>query len=249
MPADTDLPLPGVHNIRDLGGLPIASGGRTAYGRMLRACAMRGLAREGQKALIEAGLATVIDLRSQAERTEAPGPFSGMTGIADFHLPLFANLAPLGQDARPSSPVSLKGLYATALEKAAPRFAEAVVLIADSAPGLVIFHCTAGKDRTGLLAAMLLSLAGVSRADIVADYSRTASDGAALLQRLRDDARGRGAEASLIETLLGVPSAAMSATLALLDGAYGGARPYLRASGLTGDQIDRAAARLLPAPA
>jgi protein-tyrosine phosphatase len=244
---DTPLPpLPGVHNIRDLGGLPRAGGGATAPRRVLRGCAMQGLSAEGRAALIEAGLATVIDLRSAAERTEAPPPFAGTAGVETVHMPVFADLAPVSAmlDADPA--FTLDRRYIAALGAAGPRLAAAVAAVAEARPGIVIVHCTAGKDRTGLVAALLLALAGVERGAIVADYARTEADGAALLGRLRARAAGYAPDPRVLDVILGAPAAAMAATLDHLEAGYGGAAGYLRAAGLADAPLAAAAARLSP---
>lgn len=237
--------LAGVHNIRDLGGLPIDAGGMTARGRVLRACAMRGLAPEGRAALVAAGLSTVIDLRAVTERAEAPSPFAGMEGIADLHLPLFADLAPLVEMMAGDPGFTLDRRYGVALDVAAPRFAAVIAAVAEAGPGIVLFHCTAGKDRTGLIAALLLTLAGVPRGAIAADYARTATDGAALIATLRDRGLAAGATPAVLDVMLSSPAGAMMATLDHLEAAHGGARGYLAAAGLGAAVIDRAGARLV----
>ncbi|MFN6977391.1 MAG: tyrosine-protein phosphatase [Gemmobacter sp.] len=241
------LPLPGVHNIRDLGGLPRVGGGVTAHRRVMRGCAMRGLTPAGQAALIEEGLATVIDLRAASERAEAPSPFAGTAGIADIHLPLFEDLAPLVRMMAGDDAFTLDRRYGAALDAAAPRFAAAIAAVADAGPGIVLFHCTAGKDRTGLIAALLLVLAGVARDAIAADYARTATDGAALIDSLRVRAMAAGADPQMLRVMLSSPAEAMAATLDYLDAGHCGARGYLAAAGLDGAVLDRAAQRLGPA--
>jgi protein-tyrosine phosphatase len=237
-------PLPGVHNIRDLGGLPRAAGGTTAHRRVLRACAMQGLAPGGREALLEAGLVRVVDLRSAAERDDAPSPLSGIAGIDDIHLPVFEQLAPLEAMLRDDPGFTLDRRYAVALDRAAPRLGAAVAAVAEAGPGIVLFHCTAGKDRTGLVAALLLSLAGVPGPAIVDDYARTGHDGAGLIDALRRRALARGADPAQLEVILSAPASAMEATLAVLDAAHGGARAYLAAAGLAADTLQRAGNRL-----
>lgn len=244
---DTPLPpLPGVHNIRDLGGLPRGGGGRTAPRRVLRACAMQGLAAEGRAALIEAGLSTVIDLRSAAERGAAPPPFAGIAGVETLHLPVFADLAPVSAmlDADPA--FTLDRRYVAALDAAGPRLAAAVAAVGEARPGIVVIHCTAGKDRTGLVAALLLALAEVERTAIVGDYARTGTEGAALIAQLRARAAAHAPDPRVLDIILGAPAAAMAATLDHLDTVHGGARGYLAAAGLAPARLAAAAARLAP---
>jgi protein-tyrosine phosphatase len=243
MMTDVALTLDGVHNIRDLGGLPMDRGGQTAAGRVLRGCAMTGLTAQGRAALLARGLATVIDLRSPAETAAAPVPFAGMPEVTVVQVPLFADLAPVSAMAADPG-FRLEHRYTAALETAAPRFAAVFAGIAGAAPGALIFHCTAGKDRTGLIAALLLRLAGVPAAAVITDYARTATDGAALIATLRARALDRGEAPERLETVLSSPPSAMEQTLAALESRHGGARAYLVAAGLDAGTLDRAAARL-----
>lgn len=240
------MPLPaGPHNIRDLGGLPRAGGGATLPGRVLRACAMQGLPAEGRGALVAGGLSTVIDLRSDAERAAVPPPFAGVAGVETRALPLFADLAPITVMMGDDPGFRLETRYVRALEIAAPRFAAVIGAIAEAAPGMVLFHCTAGKDRTGLIAALLLGLAGVERDAVVADYARTATEGAALIADLRARGLAAGADPATLATILASPPEAMAATLAVLDARFGGAAGYLADAGLPPAAAAAAAARLV----
>lgn len=242
---DTFLAFPaGNHNVRDLGGLPRTAGGTTASGRVLRACAMQDIGAGGRNALVAAGLRTVIDLRSDAERGAAPPAFGDTPGITTLFHPVFADLAPIFHmiDAEPG--FRMQDRYIRALDRAAPRFAAVIAAIAEAEPGLVIFHCTAGKDRTGIIAALLLEVAGVSRAAIVADYARTARDGASLLETLRQNALAAGHSSDTVEKTLACPPEAMEATLGMLDQRHGGPRAYLQGAGLDDGVLQRAATRL-----
>lgn len=240
----TPLLPAGLHNIRDLGGLPRQGGGHTAPHRVLRACAMRHIGDADRAALINAGLSTVIDLRSAAEIAAVPAAFAGQPGVSTLHHPVFSDLDPLASMIAADPDFRLEQRYVRALERAAPRFAAVIAAVADAAPGLVVVHCTAGKDRTGIVAAMLLDLAGVPHPAIIADYARTADHGAALLADLRRRALAAGQPVASVDTTLAAPPQAMAATLAVLDQVHGGTVAYLRQAGLPQDILDRAAARL-----
>lgn len=240
----TPLLPPGIHNIRDLGGLPRQAGGHTAPRRVLRACAMQHIRDEDRAALVEAGLSTVIDLRSDAEIAAVPAAFAGHPAVTTLHHPVFSDLAPIASMIAADSEFRLELRYVRALELAAPRFAAVIAAVADAAPGMVVVHCTAGKDRTGIVAAMLLDLAGVPRPAIIADYARTADYGAGLLVELRRRALAAGQPAPSVDKTLGAPPEAMAATLAMLEEAHGGTARYLRQAGLSEETLIRAAARL-----
>src|SRR5690554_2011492 len=93
--------------------------------------------------------------------------------------------------------------------------------IAHAHDGVVLFNCTAGKDRTGIIAAMMLSIAGVSNDDIAADYALTATLAAPLMQRLRDGAMKRGLEEAMATRLLSSERTAMEALLRHVDDRHG----------------------------
>lgn len=186
---ETLSPLPsGRHNVRDLGGLPLAAGGATQPLRVLRACAMQHIGPEGRAALLRAGLRTVIDLRSDSELDTEPPAFRDADGVTTLFHPVFAGMAPVASMIEADNGFRWQHRYTLALRTVAPRFATVIEEIANAPPGLVVVHCTAGKDRTGLVSALLLDLAGVRREAIVADYARTAQYGAALIDTLRKDA-------------------------------------------------------------
>lgn len=238
------MTLDGLHNIRDLGGLPLASGGQTGRGRIYRGCAMAGLSETGQGQLLALGIRTAIDLRSDSERAETPSLLSDQSGVLDLHIPVFADLAPIYKLGDLKKNFSLSYRYGQALDKAGPRFAAALRAVANAPEGPVYFHCTLGKDRTGIMAALALRLAGVATAEIVADYTQTVALAPDYLALIRRHSLARGTEPEFLDKLLDAPAEAMEATLARLDQDFGGAEAYLARAGLTPEEMARIAARL-----
>ncbi len=232
--------LPDTHNVRDLGGYARRTGGTTQWRRMLRGDSPHHLQRAGRDALLGAGLSLVIDLRNTREMTAEPNPFSGNASVTYANVSLFDALAPitLGE-----TPFDMQHRYRQALDTSGDRLVRVLELIADAPPGMVLFNCTAGKDRTGLVAAMLLALAGVDSADIVADYALTAS-AAPLLERLRQRSLANGADPLHVDRVLASDAATMAATLQHLQVVHGGAAAYLRRSGLADETARRLIARL-----
>lgn len=166
------LPLTGCVNFRDLGGLPTASGGQTSWGHAFRSDTLQVLTDDDVKHLLaDVGLATIIDLRTGREiANEGRGPLEH-EDVAYVHLPFIADLEV--QDEVPDAVErDVLADYVHMLDTAGHLIAEAVVAIATS-PGPVVFHCAAGKDRTGILAALTESLVGVPRDVIVGDYELT----------------------------------------------------------------------------
>jgi len=238
------IALDGVYNIRDLGGYATAQGTQTAWRRFLRADSPHALNEVGQARLQAEGLATVIDLRTAAEITETPNPFASRAGVTYAHRPLFAALAPgkLAESADGAHP--LLGFYQSALDDRHEALHDIMTLIARADEGAVMFHCTVGKDRTGLVAALLLGLAEVSADDIVADYALTEGLITGLVAGFLETARQRGGDVAAYARLLSSPAATMRDTLGHLEARYGSVPRYLAHIGVAPGDISALSDRL-----
>ena len=138
----------------------------------------------------------------------------------------------------------LLDLYLRALSERGNVIVDVLNAIADASDGVVLFHCTAGKDRTGLIAAMLLSLAGVAEDLIVEDYALTRERIAPLIADFLADAVKRGLDVEAFRPLLVCEAATMAATLAHLSSLHGSVAAYLAAVGLDPATANRLRARL-----
>tara|TARA_R110002020_G_scaffold233050_12_gene444768 strand:+ start:933 stop:1691 length:759 start_codon:yes stop_codon:yes gene_type:complete len=237
------IPLDGCHNLRDLGGYP-ASHGVTAWGRVLRADSLHRLTPDTMAHLRGLGCTDVIDLRNEDELGFQPNPFAaGHPGIRYHNISLLGELDPTRTDLFDAPDVLLE-LYCRALADCGPRLAEVLRLIA-GARGTVVFHCTAGKDRTGLIAAFLLLLAGVRRSDIVADYALTARQAPAMFADLHRELEAGGRNFDPASPLLASNAATMEAFLHHLAIIHGGAETYLRTNGLSDADITALRTRML----
>jgi len=166
------VPLTGASNFRDLGGLPITGGATTAWGQVFRSDTLQELTEQDVKTVLdEVGITTVVDLRTSREiRNEGRGPLEN-AAIRYVHLPFIADLEV--QDEVPDAVErDVLADYLHMLDSAGHLIAEAVHTVATSR-GPVVFHCAAGKDRTGILAALVESLVGVPRDVVVGDYELT----------------------------------------------------------------------------
>ncbi len=165
------LPIKNAFNVRELGGYPV-NGGQTAYGRFLRADSLHQLCEEDIRFLKAYGVRTVIDLRSSAERMEKPeNEIVEKMGAVYHHMPLFEDVTSADAETR-GSDVRLWQIYQWLLgmpEKLLP----VLECMADAPEGCVVFHCAAGKDRTGIIAMLLLLLAGAEPADCVTNYMQS----------------------------------------------------------------------------
>ena len=184
MTITTELVLSLPVNVRDLGGIA-ARGGLVRSGVAIRADDLSVVTPEYARQLVDDGLVAIIDLRSQEEvGFTGRGVFAGHS-VAYHHLPLMASLgAAMSEERAFAHPSEYGRDYAAMFERAAPALVTALSIIA-LAPGTVAFHCSAGKDRTGVLAAALLLSLGVADAEIVADYGDTAPNIDAIHERIR----------------------------------------------------------------
>lgn len=233
------LPVRGTYNIRDLGGY-LTADGETRWRRILRADGLHRLDADGMAELVGEGVSTVIDLRHPGELTSHPNPFGGNPAVRYHNVSLFDQLAP---DRGQGGDVLFE-LYKLALAKRQDAIRDVLTIIADAPEGVVLFHCTAGKDRTGIVAALLLALAGVEAALIVEDYAQTAAMIAPMVEEIITDAAARGADIEAFRPLLASEPSTMVATIAHIVESHGSVRAYLENIGLDEATVARLKNRL-----
>lgn len=236
----------GCANVRDLGNLRLARSGRTRAGVVIRADNVRRLSENGWQQALALGVRRLVDLRFPGEE---PGEPEAPSGVEIVAVSLFGERDPATEasfDERvrgdgEMGPLFAK-LYAHTLERRGDRIAEAVTAVAE-ADGPVVVHCAAGKDRTGLVAALLLALAGVPDEEVARDYALSGPNVAVLFRDWVAAAADDPVEQRLRTRLLESPEEAMVATLARLR-ALGGAETYLREAGVTAATLRRLRSRL-----
>jgi protein-tyrosine phosphatase len=221
------LDWPNCDNARDLGGLPTTDGRSIRHRALIRTDSPHRLTGEGVAAVHAYGVSRVLDLRRDVECERAPSPFLG--------TPLHCHV-PVQNPADPDNEtLTLAEIYITMLDLRPTLFAAAVAAIADAPPGGVVVHCAGGKDRTGMVVAMALHLAGVETATIAADYAltegRLAEQSAAALAAMSDP-RVR----EIMRGLQPTPPEVMLTTLEHLDSKYGGVASYLEHGGFGADR-------------
>jgi protein-tyrosine phosphatase len=238
------LRLRGALNARDLGGLVGADGRRVRAGALVRAPALGRLTDEDLPVLAGLGLVEVIDLRHASEIELAP-PDRLPAGLTVTHLPVFAAdddvfmfvaAVMLGQQL-PDSPhvgdpaAAMTGVYRWLVTSTPARtgFAQAVRRVAAAGGRPVLFHCSAGKDRTGWLAAVLLTALGVDRDTVTADYLRTNEDGRAATDKIIAAlVAKRGVDPAAVRPVLEVAPEYLDAAFDEVKREYGGFDGYLR---------------------
>jgi protein-tyrosine phosphatase len=234
MPA---LRIPGLLNARDLGGYPTVDGATTRLRSLVRADDLAQLTPEGVQALLAYGVETIIDLRWPEEMARYPSPVrAALPNVRYEHVSLLTHTE--DEWRLRSRDVSKELWKCGVLEHVRRELRQVLAVIADAGPGPVLFHCIAGKDRTGLLAALLLVLADVTPAAIAEDYAQSSENlRAGYLARYADKDPARIIEA------LRCPQIGAYNMLQFLEEA-GGVRAYLAQLGLTARQIDALRARL-----
>ena len=222
------LPVAGTYNVRDLGGYAAANG-ETRWRRFLRADGLHRLDEAGMAVLVGEGVTTVIDLRHADELAHQPNPFGSNPAVRYHNVSLFDQLSPTP---KPGGDLLLD-LYKLALAERQAAIASVLTTIAEAPQGVVLFHCTAGKDRTGIVALLLLALAGVEADVIVEDYAQTGRMIAPMVEEIIAKAVERGADVDAFRPLLASEPATMVATIAHLSEQYGSVEKYLKTIGLS----------------
>jgi protein-tyrosine phosphatase len=235
-------------NFRDVGDLPTSDGRRVRTGMVFRADGLNRLDDADVAALAPIGLRNVIDLRTVDER-DGHGVAPDTLGATVHHLPVIDVLWP-HDGADEAHPVDYlvdrylemtTGVGATAISGV-------LRLLAQVDPEMcpAVFHCSAGKDRTGVVAAVLLSTLGVSDDLIAADYHRTAVAMERLVEwvrRMHPDAVDSMADQPAV--FLACPTEAMAGFLTAIDERHGSMRDFVRSIGVTDDEVASLQARLV----
>ncbi|KAB1662538.1 tyrosine-protein phosphatase [Pseudoclavibacter chungangensis] len=248
--------LPGLHNARDLGGLPTTDGGETAFGGYIRSADLRFVPMASLELLRDAGFRTVLDLRNDFEtrrRPRDPGEAEanahrippspeaelpeGVFGVrepldAARDVAFWARIRESGADGSP--------LFFRPVLDEQPERVGAVMRVLADAPGGVLFHCAVGRDRTGLVSLLLLALADVEPEAIADDYGRTAEELVEFTRLVGYAYRARAVE----ERMERMGTSIRAGVLDALDGLD--VRRTLARAGVSEAQVARLRARLRP---
>jgi len=228
-----DLVWDGCSNVRDLGGHATGDGGETRFGGVVRSDTRAHLTDAGWEALLDYGVSRIVDLRRDDELADDP---PRAVDVEVVHVSLMAGIEPgdpgwaamvAEAEAAPDALGEHVVFYTWAIERCAPTIVRALEAVASAPPGAVVVHCVGGKDRTGLVAALLLRLCGVSLADVDADYTLTETR---LRPRLGEVATA--------------PAGAMATVLGRLEQQHGSVEAYLLDAGLAPEAIGSLRARL-----
>jgi protein tyrosine/serine phosphatase len=233
---DRHILLEGASNFRDLGGLVTDDGRTVRRGRLYRSDALFRLTTADVAILQELGIATIIDLRSDDElRRSGPGPMEA-TGVRHERVPIV--------DVPATEERTLGEMYIDMLDGLQDRFAHIVTILADTGRLPAIVHCWAGKDRTGIVTALILSALDVPATEIVADYALTEANMRRLIEIGNPEAQDIDLSTIPAHYLEAKPET-METFLAAVAGRWGSPVGYLEAIGIDAATLDRVRANLL----
>lgn len=239
--APSILDLDGVYNLRDLGGIATTSGLVTRDRVIYRSDGLHRSRVEDRPTVVALGIRHVIDLRTAEER-EQEGSFEH-ADVVTHHVPVLERIRDLMQDHTIEPEMLMRVHYELMLDQFGDAFRIALGILAgavsDGDP--LVFHCTAGKDRTGLLAALILSSCGVSDADIAHDYGRSSTATPHMIswyqrntnQSPGDKMREMGLNPKLMKSMMSSDPETMLGTLADLRSRHGSVENYIASIGAT----------------
>lgn len=245
-PRSRDLAWDGLLNARDLGGHPTEDDGETRFGQIVRADSVRRLTDAGWQALVDYGIRTIVDLRSD-EELEADPPAE--LPVEAVHVPFLEEREDVWKLVEAASvraadhTDATREVYLIFLEHFRPNVAAAVRAVVEAPEGGVVVHCMGGKDRTGLTTAFLLRLAGVGIEDIAADYAISEERLRSRHERWFAEAADE-AELERLHRIAATPAASMVGVLEELERRYGSIEGFLRSGGAPADIRERVRARL-----
>lgn len=242
MRTSTRIPIPGTYNFRDVGGLP-AVGGTVRDGVLFRSDGLHRLGEEGRAVLRQLGVGIVIDLRDENEAAVMPDDLDGLD-VEVLRLPVFEGSGA----SQGSGGISLDALYHRIVTQHTSVVVSALREIAGAGERSVVVHCTAGKDRTGVVVALALMAVGVHREAVIDDYARTEANlaGEWLEEMVELVGRYGVPDSPELRVLMGgSPREAIEGVFETIERDHGSTREYLLASGLGLHELAALESRLI----
>jgi protein-tyrosine phosphatase len=246
-PSDLDqgrhIALESALNFRDVGGYPTADGHHVRWRRLFRAGGLSQLSEADLAVLGDLGIATVVDLRSTAEWEMGRFPHESFP-VAFHHLPIVEEILDPTRYDLPRGMMAAR--YQDYCKEGGAQIARALSIVADPASHPVVVHCLAGKDRTGVVVALVLSLLGVDDETVAADYALSATAMGKLRERARTsvpDFASRPAE--LTDEVFSARPETVLSLLDALRAAHGSIEDYVVSVGVRPAAIETLRAALV----
>lgn len=238
------IDLEGCVNFRDLGGYPTADGRMLRWRRLFRSDALHALtASDVAKLRDELSVSDIVDLRSTYELTNEGRGALEREAIAFHHNPLFDGDPSAAERSR-ADEMTLGERYVGMMEVGHPRIVDAVRILA-RAEGGAVYHCAAGKDRTGVISAIVLGALGVADELIVADYVLSAERIDEIIARVMSMKGYEETLKDMPEDTLHAHPESMETVLSIVGEKWGSMGEYLRVGGLAEDDLERLRAKCL----
>ena len=238
------IDVDGCVNFRDVGGWSTVDGGVVERGRLYRSDDPIRITTTGREAVDRLGLAMVVDLRQQSQFSRSPG---FVEPARTAHIPLVDQVVDHREPPPLDTPTDIADLYVGMLEESRDQVGRVLDVVADALPdGPVLVHCAFGKDRAGLITAIIHSAIGVRREDIVADYVR--SDAPAQRRRatlIDDPSPDDPPVARLPATLFRAPAETIELLLDRVVDEYGSLDAWVESFPIANGTIERLRAQLV----
>ena len=249
------VPLEGVLNTRDLGGLKTVDGRSVRTEQLIRSGEIDEISESSMQNLDEMGVSVIVDLRTTSEATAHPAQWPEGEGPARHNFPVMENESQMIEDMRASiksgtaKADETDALFAGAFGYIATDYTDEYrdlfdVLLGQPEGEAVLYHCSGGKDRTGVATALVLSALGVTKEDIQADFmmSNTLKDADNKAEQIAAEvnaAQGTNMTAEAVWPSLGVRESYLDEFYDSVEESYGSVDGYLREGlGLTDDDLD-----------
>jgi protein-tyrosine phosphatase len=229
------LGLAGTYNLRDTGGYRTLDGRTIRWRTFLRSDSLHRVPPMARSTLLTYGVCTIIDLRRSDELQVAPNVFASSSEVVYHHISLLADSLP----DRKVAPRSLPDIYRMILEQRQEQLRQVLATLAAPGGFPAVVHCTAGKDRTGLIVTLLLGLVGVPAATIIEDYALSSQYlVGTYLEEARQRAANNGIPWEWFQHQVICPPEFMQTTLQYLNERHGSIDAYMRRIGLSQEQCE-----------
>lgn len=232
------LNFDGTINLRDLGGYQTYDRRETKWGVLLRSGNLDRVPPSSQKRMIDYGVNTIIDLRDQWEQAAYPNVFTDSERVRYYNLPFIGDGDEDFRQQMEDAP-DLAAIYILLLENRKPQIRQIIEYIANKPNGCAIIHCVSGKDRTGLVTALVLAALGIPEATIVDDYSLTEKYLVLQRQMWLEQAKDNQEDLRRLQRDISANAQTMHDTIAYLKTNYGDLSGYIQAIGISDQTLQR----------